>query len=137
MSLPLRARHFLIHELVQALTPISGTDWEPIGDFLAERMAGVELKHRGQGIKGTPQGYTIDSYADAGTIAAEYGAEDGYFKNELGKPNGDYDHVCRLLPSATTIYLLSSQSMTAKEAMEVQRWQAGVSQFSGVRPRVM
>jgi tetratricopeptide (TPR) repeat protein len=147
------ARDTLIYEITQALRPLSGADWEPLGHRLAELLAGTPLLHRGQGIKGNPQGYTVDSYSNDGSIAAEYGTEDGYFnlpkakgtaKNQVSsggdanairiptKPESDYKHVREELPGAKRIFLLSTQPATANEMTEVTNWCGSVNASDGV-----
>ncbi|WP_146209886.1 ATP-binding protein [Vitiosangium sp. GDMCC 1.1324] len=121
----------MIHELLQALSTLSGVEWEPLAHRLTERMAGVKLRHRGQGVAGNPLGYTLDSYSDNGTIAAEYGTEAGYFK-DLQKPKRDFEHVRKLLPSAEIIYLLSNQTATASREMELLNWHVEVASTEGI-----
>ncbi|MCC7054228.1 MAG: hypothetical protein IT355_13260 [Gemmatimonadaceae bacterium] len=131
MSLHPDARHTLIYELVRVIRPLSGVAWEPVGDLLAEFLAEIPLLHRGQGVKGNPQGYTIDSYSAEGDVAAQYGTADNYF-DDLKKPAMDYDHVRRLLPMAKKIYLLSSQQATAAEFTAVTAWRDQVWESDGI-----
>jgi hypothetical protein len=136
MTLAAGARKLLIQEIIQALSASSGVEWEPLAHRLTERLAGVDLRHRGQSVTGNPLGYTIDSYSDDGTVAAEYGTETGYFK-DLKKPKHDFDHVRKLLPSATTIYLLSNQSATAKRETELINWEVETAVTTGISVHVL
>lgn len=138
------ARDTLIYEIVQVLRPLSGVAWEPVGHRLAELLAGVPLLHRGQGIKGNPQGHTVDSYSEDGKVAAEYGTEEGYFtapkksktKPTVTKPAADYQHVRRELPDAKRVFLLSTQPATAAEWVEITTWCNRVQALDGVELRV-
>lgn len=132
MTLHPDARHTLVYELVRVFRPLSGVIWEPIGDILAESLAGVSFLHRGQGVKGNPQGYAVDSYTPEGDVAAQYGTAADYF-DALKKPKADYDHVRRLLPQAKVVYLLSTQEATAKQFTEVTQWRDWVGRADEVR----
>jgi hypothetical protein len=131
MSMSPGLRKQLTLEIVNAIAALSGVEWEPLADRLVEWHAGVPLRHRGQSITGNPQGYTLDSYSDDGTVAAEYGTEANYFRT-LAKPKRDFAHVRDLLPSAETIYLLSNRPATAQREIQIINWEIEVATTEGI-----
>jgi tetratricopeptide (TPR) repeat protein len=124
-------RKFTVWRIVEALAALSGAEWEVIGHRLAEHISGVELRHRGLGLKGNAQGRTLDSYSADGTVAAEYGTEAGYFKT-LAKPKSDVAHVRELLPTATSIYLLSTQKATPERQLDLIAWEQASAATDGI-----
>jgi hypothetical protein len=136
MSLTPGARKFRLDQIIAALKVISGGDWDPLAHRLAERMAGVKLRLRGQGVTGNPIGYTLDSYSADGSVAAEFSAERTYFKT-LQKPRRDFTHVRKQMPHATSIYLLSTQECPPKVATKVIFWEVRVASRNGINLHVL
>lgn len=135
MANPAQVERGLVLQIIRAMAALSGAELEEFGVRIAALVAGVPLRHRGLGLKGNPQGHTIDAYSDDGLVAAQFGSEAGYF-DTLAKPKADYDQIRSQTPSATTIYLMSSQVASAKRQTELLKCEASVA-ARGIHLRVL
>lgn len=111
-----------VWQIIHALAALSGAELEDFGVRLASLAAGVTLLHRGVGLKGNPQGRTIDAYSDDGVVGAQFGTEAGYF-DDLKKPKADLAQIKRQVPSVTCVYLMSSQTASAERQLELLAWE--------------
>jgi hypothetical protein len=135
MANPAQIERTLVLQIIPALAALSGAELEEFGVRIASLYADVPLRHRGVGLKGNPQGRTIDAYSDDGLVAAQFGSEAGYF-NTLAKPKSDYKQVRTQMPTARTIYLMSSQIASAQRQRDLLKWEAEVA-ANGIHLRVL
>ncbi|MBB4635998.1 tetratricopeptide repeat protein [Longimicrobium terrae] len=122
MTNPAQTDRSEVWQLIHAMAALSGAELEDFGVRVASMAAGVTLRHRGVGLKGNPQGHTIDAYSDDGVVGAQFGTEAGYF-DSLNKPKADLAQIRKQVPSVTRVYLMSSRTATAARQLELVAWE--------------
>jgi len=106
-------RQYLINELGRGISSI-GRDFEPFGTRFVDAAVDSPMQHRGLNIEGQPVGHTVDSISDDGRTAAEYTADNDYFKAPFSKLCSDFKHVRTLHSQAKRILLVSSREAGPK-----------------------
>lgn len=106
-----------------------GPEYEAFGTRFADSLVDQKMSHRGLNADGHPVGHTVDSVSATGTVAAEYSAEEGYFKSPFVKLFKDLRHSRESHPQAERILLLSSKECGPKAhtqlvnlAARLKRW---------------
>lgn len=122
MTTPAQTDRSQVLQIIRAMAALSGVELEEFGVRLASLAAGVPLRHRGVGLKGNPQGHTIDAYSEDATVGAQFGTTADYFEN-LNKPKADLAQIRAQVPSVTEVYLMSSQEASAKRQIELIAWE--------------
>lgn len=84
-----------------------GPLFETFGTRFLVRLLDIQLVQRGVSTRGNPIGGTLDATALNDSTVAEFSVEKVYFAGH--KPKDDLAHVVQRHPSATEIYLVSSQ----------------------------
>jgi hypothetical protein len=121
----------LIIELMQAIEAI-GPEYEAFGTRLTTYIVPEKMLHRGINEKGHPVGHVVDSVSETGHLAAEYSAEQGYFKRPFRKILNDLRHARESHPQAKKILLLSSQKCGPKAHTRLINLRSRIKRFTGI-----
>ncbi|MER9291490.1 hypothetical protein NKI71_14705 [Mesorhizobium sp. M0510] len=106
MNRLLRAAH--IERLIPSIEAMGpGPLFETFGTRFLARLLDIPLVQRGVSVRGNPVGRTLDATSLNDHTVAEFSVEKSYFAGD--KPKDDLTHVIERHPSATEIYLVSSQ----------------------------
>jgi hypothetical protein len=97
-----------IDRLAEGIKYIS-TDFERFGGVFLDALLGIPMSHRGTNLRGFPVSRVLDSDSDDGLVVAQYSAEKDYFDGDMQKAQGDLLQAIVKQPTATSIYLLSSE----------------------------